>query len=145
MATRRLTQSVHDLVVAASAGTYSEMEKQGNKVSTNPNGQKNQRVGDDSYPDVIVWQPDIAKPTSGKAIVIEEIETEDSVTEAESKQWKEFGEIGISVFRLIVPLLKAPEALRIVQSKKINVSEIWSYEVKDDGRVTFNKFVALQK
>lgn len=139
MAKRKLTQSEHDVVVRASAATYSDLEKQGNKVTTNPNGQQNQKVGEDNYPDVIVWKPSEENPNSGTAIVIEEIETEESVTESESIQWKKYAELGVSVFRLIVPLSKTQDAYTLIVTKKIKVSEIWSYEIKDDGRVTFQK------
>lgn len=143
MTKRRLTQKEHDIVVAASAGTYNELIKQGHKVSTNPNGQQNQKVGGDHYPDVIVWKPNQENPNTGTAIVIEEIETEETVNESEAKQWREYAELGISIFRLIVPLSKVQSALQIVQTKKIKVTEIWSYEVKDDGRVVFQKYISF--
>src|SRR2546427_12966390 len=98
-------QSEHDAVVSASARTYSGWANKGFKVSVNPNGQKNQFVGTSGsrlYPDVVVWEPHSSGSSSGKAHIIEEIETDDSVNEQEAAQWAEYGSLGISTFNLVV-------------------------------------------
>lgn len=142
MATRSKTQGEHDSVVAASAHTYSEQERRGYLVSTNPGSEKNQSVGprdDPQYPDVVVWKPNSPGSTSGTATVIEEIETSESVNEDEGSQWKKYASLGVSIFRLIVPKADAAIAKKIIENKKIGVSEIWSYTI-NGGRISFDKF-----
>lgn len=138
-----LNQSIHDKVVRASVNTYSELVNQGHKVAINPGSEKNQWVSSDKlYPDLIVWKPDANDSTTGTAIIIEEIETEESVTEAEADQWDRYGKLQISNFRLIVPVSQAAQALEIVQRRKIRVTEIWHYSVQGD-KIYFNKYFAL--
>ena len=139
------TQQIHDRVVEASANTYAESIEQGYKVSTNPGATKSQKVGGEPglYPDVIVWMPDTNNPSSGKAIIIEEIETEDTVNENEASQWLKFGELGIK-FQLIVPFSHASIALQLVQNQQINVSEIWYYTISPGNQILFEKYVNLK-
>lgn len=124
------SQSEHDRVVIASSKTYGSMEANGSKVSINPDGEKNFWVGNESnprYPDVAVWKPDSPGSNRASAVeVIEEIETEDSVTYAESAQWKDYAGLGI-IFRLIVPKDYVNMAVSIINSEGIGVSEIWYY------------------
>lgn len=137
-----VSQGEHDRVVAASAGTYWKMKQDGYVVSTNPGSEKNQYVGGNQnpqYPDVVVWKPSGPGSTSGTAVVIEEVETADSVTEEEAKQWRDYAALGIEQFRLIVPLALAQEALAIVQRLRIAVHEIWGYFSKD-GSIQFQKY-----
>ena len=139
---RYKTQSEHDIVVRESARTYAEQVKQGYKVSTNPGSDKNFYVGTEQepkYPDVVVWKPRAPQATGGSVMIIEEIETEETVTEDHASQWKEYGGLGVSSFRLIVPKAKAGDAKSIVDAKKIRVSEIWSYSIWN-GSVHFEKF-----
>ena len=139
---RYRTQSEHDLVVRESARTYGEQEKKGYKVTTNPDGEKNFYVGTEQnqkFPDIVVWEPSSPQSTGGNVLIIEEVETDESVTEDHATQWKEYGDLGISVFRLIVPKTRASTAKSIVDTKKIRVSEIWSY-VMHNGSVSFEKY-----
>lgn len=134
-------QSEHDKIVYASSRTYSEMETKGYKVSVNPNGEKNFYVGGKSnprYPDVLVWMPDQPGSNSGKVAAIEEIETADSVTKTESGQWKDYASLSMT-FRLIVPKGYAKDVAGIVDSEKINVSEIWYY-YSENGNIKFDKY-----
>lgn len=136
-----LRQSEHDRVVLGSSKTYGEMESRGSKVSINPNGEKNRYVGGESnprYPDVIVWKPNFPGSSSGTAEIIEEVETADSMTRSESKQWKDYGSLGIK-FILTVPKGYASIAADIVDSEKINVSEIWYY-YSINGNIKFDKY-----
>jgi len=136
-------QSEHDQVVRASAETYGQLKQQGYQVAINPGSEKNQQVGSGNYPDIVVWKPNPPpNHTSGTAVIIEEIETGDSVTLAEAAQWKTYGQLGVSKFILVVPADKAREALSIVQQEHVKVSEIWSYEILG-GRVFFSKSVTL--
>jgi hypothetical protein len=140
---RLFTQPEHDQVVRASAETYNQLVQQGYKVAINPGSEKNQQVGSGNYPDVIVWRPNPPpNQASGIAIIIEEIETEDSVTQAEAAQWKQYGQLGVSKFILLVPVSKVRDALNLVQANGVRVSEIWSYEVRG-GRYFFTKHFTL--
>jgi|ERR1035441_3451737 hypothetical protein len=143
MANRFFSQPEHDQVVKASAGTYGQLIQQGYRVATNPGSEKNQQVGSGNYPDVIVWKPNPPpNQTSGTAVIIEEIETEESVTAAEVEEWKRYGQLGVSKFILIVPVTKARDALALVQQAGAKVSEIWSYENRG-GHFFFSKTFAL--
>jgi len=136
-----VSQLEHDGVVRTSSRTYGKMEEKGYLVSVNPDGEKNRYVGGElnpRYPDVIVWLPDKPGSSSGKAAIIEEIETADSVTAGESKQWKDYGSLGIK-FLLIVPRGYAKEAADIADSENVNVTEIWVY-YSEGGNIKFEKY-----
>ena len=142
MAKRKTSQSEHDKVVNASASTYPDLEKKGYKISVNPNGEKNLGLGPDNnkqYPDVIVGKPESPGSGSGTAEIIEEIETEESVSDDEAEQWKDYADLGIKTFRLIVPKSKASDAKKIVEKNKIAVNEIWYYTLAN-GSVNFTKY-----
>jgi len=140
MAERENTQEEHDEIVEASAKTYSEMEEKGYKVSTNPNGEKNHGwPKKDLYPDVIVWKPESPGANSGRAVVIEEIETDESVDSDEAEQWKDYAELGVETFRLIVPEGEVDSAREIIEEEKIEIDELWSYYYDEDGRTKFRK------
>lgn len=140
MAERENTQEEHDEVVKISSKTYSEMEEKGYKVSTNPNGEKNWGWPQEGlYPDVVVWEPERPRVNSGKAVVIEEIETSESVNSDEAEQWKEYAELEIETFRLIVPKDEVDSAKEIIKKEKIEIDELWSYYYDKDGRIKFRK------
>jgi hypothetical protein len=137
-------QNLHDLVVEASAQTYWQMRQQGYSVSTNPDGITNQFIGtanDPKYPDVIVWKPNAPGSNTGTAVIIEEIETEDSVNGTEVRQWIEYANLNVNKFILVVPASKAAAALDLIRMHQVRVSEIWYFEVKD--RITFTKYISL--
>ena len=133
-------QSEHDAVVLASARTYSGWTNKGFKVSVNPNGQKNQFVGKSEsplYPDVVVWEPHSSGSASGKAHIIEEIETEDSVTEQEAGQWADYGSLGVATFNLVVPARCRDDALEIIRRNKIRgITRVQAYYARN-GRIEF--------
>ena len=146
MSYRIQSQEEHDLVIKASSGTYTQLIAQGYKVSINPGAETNQSVGQRPnvvYPDVIVWTPNPENPSSGTAAIIEEIETEESVTLVEAAQWKVLGDLGAK-FILIVPASKTQLALALAQQAGARVSEIWYYE-KRNGQYAFTKYFAAQK
>jgi hypothetical protein len=133
-------QSEHDAVVSASARTYAGWANKGFKVSVNPNGQKNQFVGASEsplYPDVVIWEPHSSGSSSGKAHIIEEIETDDSVNEREAAQWSDYGSLGISTFNLVVPAGRQGDAHEIIRRKGIaGVTRVQGYHVRN-GRIEF--------
>jgi len=144
MAKRISSQSEHDRVTEASAGTYSQLTQQGYKVTTNPGNQQNRFVGSPEhlFPDVIVWKPDQNDPNKGQAIIIEEIETSESVNQNEVEQWRKYAALGVSKFILIVPASYASEAHRLVQINNIRVTEIWYYTFQYQ-QVYFTKYISL--
>ena len=143
MATRTiLNQSEHDRVVRASATTYGEWERKGYKVGINPGREKNFFAGSDlnpCYPDVVVWMPDYLGSTRGKASIIEEIETANSITDSEAEQWKDYGSLGIK-FLLVVPKRYCTETSHLVSKYNVNVFEIWYYYFGYDGEIKFEKY-----
>jgi hypothetical protein len=145
MGTRYInSQTEHDKVVEASASTYSQLTQQGYQVTTNPGNQHNRYVGVDPqlFPDVIVWKPDQTNPNKGQAIIIEEIETSETVNQNEVDQWRGFAALGVSKFILIVPANNASEAHRLVQLNNIRVTEIWYYTIQNN-QVYFTKYISL--
>lgn len=138
MAKRLRTQDEHDIVVAESAKTYWESVQAGNKVDINPDGEHHRSVGKENYPDVIVWKPNQPDSDFGMVIVIEEIETSESVNEVESDQWATYADIGVK-FILIVPKESVPLANGIIRRKKIRISELWHYSYDINGNIQFIK------
>ncbi len=95
----------HDNVAKASAASYSrdKLDPLELKIDTNI-GSKNRFVGDASsplYPDIVIWKPDFPTSTKGKAVVIEKIETKNSI-DKNWLEWPKFANIGV-IFTLIVP------------------------------------------
>ncbi len=119
----------HDRIVGASAYTWIRDDR---IVHTNPGGFKNFSVNGESFPDVIVTS------LQNQLIAVEEIETEDSVTDEESKQWIEYAAFGVS-FNLIVPVGKLADAQILVNTKGIDNIRIQGYSVDSVGRVAFQK------
>jgi hypothetical protein len=117
-------QNEHDLVVGKSADTY---RLQGGVAYTNPGSDKNHEI-DGLYPDVV------AKKSDG-TIVIEEIETETTVTEDECEnQWKPYSELGHE-FNLVVPVNKASLAQRFIRRSQLSVT-LQTYAIRGSD-VTF--------
>ena len=110
-------------------------------MATNPGGSKNGFVGPPGnlrYPDIVVWRPSSPGASAGKASVIEEIETEDSVTNDEADQWADYGSLGVETFNLVVPATKKQAALEIIRRRKIlGVTRIQGYYFQQ-GQVRFN-------
>ena len=126
----RRFQSEHDKVVRASANTYGKKIAEGCQVGINPGSEHNVYLGGEGnprYPDVVVWRPRSPGASSGTAEIIEEIETADSVTEAEADQWVDYGALFSGRFFLVVPAGWERHALSIVRKKGARVSQIWSY------------------
>lgn len=134
-------QSEHDAVIEASAGTYGQWQANGYVVSTNPDGERRLPVGsadNPRYPDIVVWMPKYRGSSNGTAEVIEEIETETSVTEQEADQWADYASLGVSQFNLVVPRSKKADALLIIQKKRIlGISKVQGYYISQ-GRIYFD-------
>lgn len=126
-------QESHDKVVklVAESGRYTS---ENYTTYTNPNGpsqwQKSAgKVNDEEqYPDIV----GISKTTNNPTIIAE-IETETSVTEEESQQWKDYAKLGIA-FYLYVPNTKVEDAKKLLSSKKITIKGLRGYEV-DNGKI----------
>jgi hypothetical protein len=109
--TNKTEQSEHDSVIEASASSYIAT---GGTVYTNPGSEKNYDI-DGFYPDLV------AKKADG-SIVIEEIETETTVTEDECyNQWKPYSKLGYQ-FILIVPTSKVGLAQRFIRHSQLDVT-----------------------
>ena len=123
------SQNIHNQVVRSSARTYTELIDQGYKVTINPGSEKNQWVDENEqlFPDVVVWKPNPQNPRKGTAIIIEEIETEDSVNQKESEQWLKYGKLQIDKFILIVPVKKVKEALELYPSCEVHLFGMKSF------------------
>jgi hypothetical protein len=83
--------------------------------------------------------PDSFGSTTGKATIIEEIETADSINDSEAEQWEDYGNLGVK-FLLIVPKGYCVEALRLITKYGAKVSEIWHYYFDYDNSVKFEKY-----
>lgn len=138
MARRSRTQNEHDAVVIESAKTYWKLMQDGYNVDTNPNGEQNRSVGENNYPDVIVWKPANPGSNSIQAIIIEEIETSESVNETEAEQWIIYAGLGIK-FILIVPEESVISANEIIKRKKIGIKELWNYYYDVNRKIQFTK------
>jgi len=111
----KLKQGEHDKVIEYLENTY---RKQYPKVYTNPNGEKKMNIKghEDLYPDVLVVnEQNILQ-------FIEEVETEDSVTEEHAKeQWIPYSKVNTS-FYLRVPLGSQVNARKILADLKITAT-----------------------
>jgi hypothetical protein len=91
-------QSIHDHVVRLVAQQWAK--PLGYYITINPDAERNISAGPANYPDLVAW-----RVTGGRNILqwVAEVETEESVTEAEARtQWRPFGALGVP-FYLIVP------------------------------------------
>jgi hypothetical protein len=99
-------QDTHDrwvAVIAEERMTFPEFPQR--KTYINPGTQKNYRVrtsdGAMFYPDIVVI--DSSRDPADNLVLIGEVETSDSVTEAEADQWREFAKVSPVPFYLYVP------------------------------------------
>ncbi|MEM3629256.1 MAG: hypothetical protein QXE06_07815 [Candidatus Bathyarchaeia archaeon] len=110
---QRLRQDEHDNVVEYLATIY---RNQYPKVYTNPDGQKNTNIKghEDVYPDILVADE------QNILIFIEEVETEDTVTEEHAKeQWIPYSKVR-TTFYLRVPFGSQNTARNILAKLGIN-------------------------
>lgn len=110
---QRLKQDEHDNVVEYLANIY---RNQYPKVYTNPDGQKNTNIKghEDVYPDILVADE------QNILIFIEEVETEDTVTEEHAKeQWVPYSKVK-TTFYLRVPFGSQNTARNILAKLGVN-------------------------
>lgn len=117
-------QKTHDAVVKDRAEAWRSTTGV-TDVWTNPNGENTTSLGEPpQYPDIIIEKDD--------KLVIEEVETSDSVTENESKQWEEYSKLGFR-FNLLVPRWYGNEAKKIISARGISniyLVEYWYENLK---------------
>lgn len=129
MTIRYHTQDEHDQVVLASAATYENLKAKGYIVSVNPDGVQNHDIGGDNYPDVVVWKSDSSD--FGHTIIIEEIETSESVNDKEALEWKKFSKVGAQFF-LVVPKDLVAQAQELIKRHRISVDQVEAYWMDGD-------------
>jgi hypothetical protein len=120
-------QLEHDKLVAAIATerfSYSDRT-----TYTNPNGEKNYAVNGE-YPDIVAVK-------SGDNPIMGEVETESSVNEEESDQWKSYAALPGYIY-LYVPKSKASDARTIINSESIGITGLRSYEYVNGKLVITN-------
>lgn len=128
---RRLVekQSEHDAVVKAAEDTY---RQKGKHVWTNPGSETN-KSWSERYIDVIA----VDTPSDTTAWVTE-IETDDSVSEAEAReQWRDFDE-GYTAWHLAVPEETKAKAERLVNEHGLRHCAVITWRRNDDGTHVFS-------
>lgn len=122
----------HDIVTAASAGTYNaeELSKLGLLIEINLATHKTRFVGDPKdplYPDIIVWKPNTLEPESGKgtAVIIEKIETKNSI-DLNTPLWEKLAAIDV-IFNLVVPKPDVDKVKKVLKERKIENVNLQSY------------------
>ena len=123
----QLSQTEHDKLVAMIARERFSYEDR--TTYTNPDGEQNYAVNGE-YPDIVAVK-------SGDTPIMGEVETEESVTEEESEQWKRYAALSGAIY-LYVPKSKVSDAKAIIKSKKIGITELRSYEYADGKFVITN-------
>ena len=121
---KELSQKGHDKVVADVA--KERFSYKDRTTYTNPNGEKNYAV-DSEYPDIVAVK-------SGSTPIMGEVETEETVSEEESKQWKTYAALDGTIY-LYVPKSKVVDAKTIIKNKKIGIEGLRSFEYIDDKLV----------
>lgn len=90
---QHLAQNEHDSVIQAA---HNNLDKINHRVYTNPNQQKNTNING-HYPDLIIT------PINDNTVKFTiEVETADSVNNAEVHQWRTYSQLG-GTFYLLVP------------------------------------------
>lgn len=118
---------IHDKIIKASANTYKK--RRGIWIHVNPGEEKNFAVlsnDEEFYPDLVITDEE------NNLLIIEEIETDDSVNENEKSQWIKYASFGIE-FRLVVPKSKLTEARNLTLG--INNIEIQGYYFDLNGKI----------
>jgi hypothetical protein len=128
MSHRGENQLEHDQVIMASALTYERWKEKGYLVSTNPDGHQNHNIGNGIFPDLVVWKPD---GEFGQTVIIEEVETADTINDRKAKEWKKLQRWHASFF-LIVPRECVILAREVVKRNKVDVDEIEAYWIENE-------------
>ena len=125
MKNRTIDQArIHDMVINETVKRFYNKEEL--KVHVNLNAEKKFKVGD-YYPDIVVIKNE-------KIIIIEEVETVDSINFNElEEQWLPYSKFGYK-FILDVPKEKLHETVSLTKNLKC---EIWYYEIKNNKVISF--------
>lgn len=128
MARSKKQKLIHDKVVKAVANTYER--RKGVLVYINPGEEKNFAVlsnDKEFYPDVVITDEE-----ENRLLIIEEIETDDSVNEDEKSQWIKYASFGTK-FNLVVPKNKLTETRMLARG--ISNIEIQGYYFDPNGKI----------
>lgn len=116
-------QATHDQIVEK---VKEGLDQVNHDIFINPGQQKNMGVttiNETLYPDIIVTN----KGDNHVKIIIE-VETEDTVTDLDSKQWKEYADLINAPFWLLVPVTKKETAKQILNRNSISAN-VGTYSV----------------
>lgn len=120
-----LNQKEHDKLVSEVAKQRFSY-KDGTVTHKNPNGEKNCAV-DNEYPDIVAVK-------DKNVFAIGEVETEETVTDNEAKQWISYAALS-KYFYLYVPKSKIADAKTIIKNKKVGIKGLRSFEYANDKLV----------
>ncbi len=101
MKKRKYSQKEHDRVIFASLNTYEKYWKQGYIVSINPGEKLCHDIGGGHFPDLVVWTPSGNNEGTFEdknTLIIEEVETEETINEIEAKQWEGYAKFDATFF-----------------------------------------------
>jgi hypothetical protein len=116
-------QSTHDRVIALVAERWASPQE--HNITTNPGSERNRWAGsDDRYPDLVGW----ARGNSGDVLRwVAEVETEESVTEAEARgQWRTYAAIGVP-FYLVVPQGYGARSRELARAAGVGLTAVYEY------------------
>lgn len=121
-------QQLHKLLVGQSYETYLQLRSQGLEVTPNPLVSEKRYVGGNNklYPDIVVWRPNSPGSQEGTAVMIEQIETSNSINR-NVERWRELASTGIN-FTLVVPLTNLDEVRNLLSTNNISVNKLQTYE-----------------
>lgn len=116
-------QPVHDHVVELVARQWANTLRF--NIATNQGSEKNRWAGShQNYPDLVGWVRDGAQD---RLVWVAEVETEDTVSEAEARgQWREYAALPVP-FYLIVPKGYAATARQLVAKVGITLDAVYEY------------------
>jgi hypothetical protein len=119
-------QREHDFIINSSFKSW--VERGDVNVYQNPGEEHNFSVAGIYYPDIVVLNK------ANNLYLIEQVETSETVTEEEAKEWRNFAGFGV-LLNLIVPEEKLEEAKKL--SKDIANIRIQTYTFKN-GTLEFH-------
>jgi len=122
-------QKLHDTILITLQTVY-EKAKGANEVFVNAGESKNSSIKG-HYPDVIAQY-------TGKPPIVFEIETDETVNEAEVLQWKSFQE-AFGLFYLNVPAMLESKAIQILTKNNLSKIIVTGYRWKENKLVFTNK------